>query len=256
TRRIPVETVQGGDQIAAVNIVSDLLASISEDGVRLRSNRAFHQIRQETVQFRSRMGGPRQAAGPKAGGLHSEITSIFLYENVSCQLRSTEDGMFRCINGHCFVDSFFERVARLDLPPCLTLYQGEQVWSVAIHFVGGHEYEHSRGTELAGGFEENKCPISVDAEVGVWVACRPVVRRLRRGVDHESNIAAIFPEYSFDLGAVANIGIEMPVAIPVTLLQALPVPGCGSGIAEKESPHVIVNANDLKTFFRVKVNRS
>src|SRR5262249_408214 len=83
----------------------------------------------------------------------------------------------------------------------------------AIHFVGGHEYEHSRGTQLAGGLEENKCPISVDAEVGVRVARRPVVRRLRGGVDHESNIAAIFPEYSFDFGAVANIGIEMPVAI-------------------------------------------
>lgn len=79
---IEKEFVESADQVGAVNVVSYLFALVSENFVRRSSSRALHQVRKETVQLSTRVIWSGEASPAEAGGFHSEVTAIFLDEDI------------------------------------------------------------------------------------------------------------------------------------------------------------------------------
>src|SRR5579864_911645 len=78
------------NKIEAVDIVTHLLALVAEDAVWLAVNHAFHQVRQETVQFRTGMARPCQATAAEANRFHSEIAPVLLDHDVGRGFAGTE----------------------------------------------------------------------------------------------------------------------------------------------------------------------
>ena len=76
------EFPEGVHQIVAVDVIAHLLAFVAKNPVRLPGDRAFHQVGQETVQFRAGMGRAGEATAAEAHGLHAEIIAIFLHQHI------------------------------------------------------------------------------------------------------------------------------------------------------------------------------
>src|ERR1700731_1037180 len=82
--RLLIKLPEHAHQVIAVDIVPDLLALVSENGIGITRDRAFHQVRKKAMQLRPRMVWTRQTAAPKNAGLHPKIPAIFLYQDIGC----------------------------------------------------------------------------------------------------------------------------------------------------------------------------
>ena len=67
----------------AVDIVADLFALIAEDGVGPASDYTFYQVAEKAVQFGGGMRGAGQAAAAEGGGFESEVTAVFLDQDIA-----------------------------------------------------------------------------------------------------------------------------------------------------------------------------
>ena len=134
------------DQVQRVDIVADLLALITEDGVSGPRQRALDQIRQETMQHGARVARAGQTATAEAGRVHAEVATILLNHGVGGKLRNAEQRVLGLINRQILVDPVLVVwMATFDLPARLELDQRQTVGVVAIHLVGGREDEAGLG---------------------------------------------------------------------------------------------------------------
>ena len=100
---------------------------------------------------------------------------------------------------------------------------------------------------MARRLQQIQCADGVDAEIRVRIARRPVVRRLRRGVDDEGDVLAELAEQVFDRRAVADVEVVMLI-IRDGLDEFLAVGQRGRAVAEKPAAQVIVNAGHPEAF--------
>ena len=57
------------------------------------------------MQLRARMSGPCQTAAPEASRLESEITTVFLNQEIARRFRYAEQAVHRCVDGHGLVNA-------------------------------------------------------------------------------------------------------------------------------------------------------
>src|SRR5439155_24936391 len=93
------------------------------------------QVGKETVQLRPGMRRSSQTTAPETSGRHSEISTIFLNQDIGGDLRSTEKRMFGRVNAHRFRDPLLIFMTGLDFPAGLEFAQRQVIGSVAIDFV-------------------------------------------------------------------------------------------------------------------------
>jgi hypothetical protein len=72
--------------VRAVDVVPDLFALVSEDGVRALLQVTADQIAEKAVELDSGVVRAGEAAAAKAAGGHAEIASVFLHHDVRCEL--------------------------------------------------------------------------------------------------------------------------------------------------------------------------
>src|SRR5438552_6097355 len=96
------------DQIETVDVVAHLFAFVTKNTVRPAAHGADHKIGKKTVQFRPGVRGSGETTATERYRGHSEITSVFLNENVTSNLGRAKKRMLRVIYAHRFSD------ARLD----------------------------------------------------------------------------------------------------------------------------------------------
>src|SRR4029077_9995592 len=75
---------KGFDQIEAVNVVSDLFSFVAENPVRSAAYGTDHPGREKTMQCGPRVGRSGETAATKRNRRHSEISPVFLDENIGC----------------------------------------------------------------------------------------------------------------------------------------------------------------------------
>jgi len=97
------------------------------------------------MQFGPGVRRPGETAATKRNGRHSEISPVFLDENVCCDFRRTEERMLGVIDTHRLRNTGLVFVARLYFPAFLEFAQGQTVRRVAIDFVRRRENERRLG---------------------------------------------------------------------------------------------------------------
>ena len=88
-----------------MNVVADLFALLAKDAVGFAVYRTFHQVGQETVQFRSGMSGTCQAAAAETNGFHTKVLTVLLDEDICGDFAGAEQGMLALIDRQCFIDA-------------------------------------------------------------------------------------------------------------------------------------------------------
>ncbi len=142
------------------------------------------------MQSRAGVVGAGEAATAEADGRHAEVAAVLLDEQVGRGLGDAEQRVRRGIYRHRRVDPAKVAVVRRKLEPVAGLDQRQLIRQVAIHLVRRAEDERGRRRMAARRLEQVQRPVGVDREVGLRIRRGPVVRRLRRGVDHELERAA------------------------------------------------------------------
>ena len=77
------KSIESANNIAAFDLVADLLTFITEDGVGLSRDGHVDEITQETVQLHTAMTSTGQTSAAKNTDAHPKITTIFLCDDVS-----------------------------------------------------------------------------------------------------------------------------------------------------------------------------
>ena len=95
-----------------------------------------------------------------------------------------------------------------ELQPRVQLFQRQPIGRVAVDLVGRSEDEGRLGAVLAGRLEQVEGAVGVDPEVGLGVACRPVVGRLGGGVDDQLDRLAVLGEDAVDAIGVADVEVD------------------------------------------------
>ena len=122
---------------------------------------------------------------------------------------------------------------------------GKPIGRVAVHLVRRREDERHLGRVLARGLEHHERAVRVHGEVHDRIARRPVVRRLRRGVHDEREVAAIRREHLVHRIQVADVRANVRVARAELPLQLLALPRGARLVAEEHAAHVVVDAHDV-----------
>ena len=84
------ELFDGANDIVAVNVVTDLLALVTEDRVVPACEGLLDEIGEETVKFDPGMGRPGKAAAAEYTDVHFEVAAIFLGDEISSSLGSAK----------------------------------------------------------------------------------------------------------------------------------------------------------------------
>ena len=119
-----------------------------------------------------------QAAASKRNSRHSEIAAVFLDENVGSGFGCAKERVLAAIDAHVFGDSGLVLVAGFNFPTFLQLAQWQSIRCIAVHFVGRCEDKWRFGTKVSCGLQQIQGAISINREVGLRFARRPIVRRL------------------------------------------------------------------------------
>ena len=124
------------------------------------------------------------------------------------------------------------------------LDQGQPVWRIAIDLVRAAENKRCLGTLLTSRFKQRECAVGVYGKVDDGITRGPIMRRLCRCMDYDSNVATILLEYILDCSLIANVGSIVPVTRQIGLKRhARPV---RAGVIPKEqSAHIIINSDDI-----------
>ncbi len=233
-------------QVGGVDVVSDLLALVAKDRIRGSGDRTPDQVREKAVQLGARVGGAGEAASAEADRVHAEVASVLLHQNVGRHLARAEQAVRGAIERHALVDAVLGvRVRRLELPAGLLLDQRQRIGGVTVDLVGRREDEGGLGTELPRRLQKHQCALGVDAEIGEWLARRPVVARLCGGVDDQLDLASVSFEQPIDRQAITDV--QRLVGIAGQVPRHLFGLACGrGGRAEEISAHVVVDADDVE----------
>src|SRR5689334_21219708 len=102
--------------------------------------------------------------------------------------------MFRVIDAHGFRNAGFVLVAGLDLVTFFQFAQWQTIWRVAINLVGRTENEWRFWTKSPGDLQQIHCAVGTEREIGLRIARRPIVRRLRCGVPNRADRSVMLLE--------------------------------------------------------------
>ena len=80
------------------------------------------------------------------------------------------------------------------------------------------------------------------------------MRWLGRGVDDRRNGAAVTGEDRVNQRGIANVAVDVPIVLDLDF-EALPAPRGARLVAEKDAPHVVVDADDVEPLGREKAHR-
>lgn len=133
--RIAIKMIERLDKIVAMNVVPYLFTFVPKDSVGIPRHRAFHQIRQETMQLRATMVRPRQASSSKRRRAHGKVSSILLYQHIGGNLRCSEQAMRALIDRHILTNTLSVGMVWVDLPPQFVLDQRQFVRAIPVDFV-------------------------------------------------------------------------------------------------------------------------
>src|SRR6476659_4004335 len=81
----------------------------------------------------------RQATAAETGGLHAEVLTVLLNEDVCGNLAGAEEGVLRLINRHALVDSEVIPVPGFDVVIGVEFHERQTIWRIAIDFVCARE---------------------------------------------------------------------------------------------------------------------
>ncbi len=88
------------DQIEAVNVVADLFSFVAENPIRSAAHGTDHQVREKTMQLGPGVRRSGETAATERNRRHSEISPVFLDENIRCNFRRAEKRMLGVIDTH------------------------------------------------------------------------------------------------------------------------------------------------------------
>ena len=242
-------------EIIRMDVVPDLLSLVAVNRVRTARDRAPHQVRKKTVQFRAGMRGAGKAPSAKDARAHAEIAAILLNHDVGGNFADAKNTVLGLIDAHRFIDSVLApAMLGRKLPTPLHFNERQKVRRVAIDFIGRREDEHGLGRMLARGFEKDERPVRIDGEIGDRFPGCPIVARLGRAMDHKCDLSAIPPEKIIDGGLVSDVDALVAVAWE-RRLQPPRVPVGGSLLAEKVRAHAVVDTDDIESLIVQKGRR-
>ncbi len=243
------------DQVERVDVVAYLLPAITEHGIPAPRHGALDQIREESVHHGARVARAGQTAAAEAGGVHAEVAAVLLDHGVGGELRDAEQRVLGLVDRQILVDPVLVvRMGLVDLPARRQLDQRQTVGVVAVDLVGRGEDEAGPGSELTRRFEQVERAVGVDAEVGVGILRRPVVRRLGRRVHDQLDVGAVLGEQGLDPLAIPDVDLAMGVVRDRRFQVATAPLGRGI-IAEELSSHVVVDPDDMEPLRAEEPNR-
>jgi hypothetical protein len=229
-----------------MDVVAHLLAGIAEDRVGRARHRALHEIGQKAMELRARVLRARQAAAAEAHRGHLEVAPVLLDQQVGRDLRNAEERMRALVDRHLQVDAAEPAMVLGQLEPSGVLDERQRVGPVAIDLVGRGEDEGRVGRMGARGLQQVEGAGGVDGEVRVRLAGRPVVRRLRGGVDDDRRVAGVAGEEPMTPSASRMSKLGRPEA--VDLVDELARHGRRRRLgAEEIRAHVVLDADDVES---------
>ena len=116
-----------------------------------------------------------ETTAPKRYRRHSEISPIFLNQNICGDFGCAKERMFRVIDAHCLGNTSPVLVTGLDFPAFLQFAQRQVVRCVAIDLVRGSKNERSLWRKLSRCLEQIQGAIGVHGEISLRIAHSPVV---------------------------------------------------------------------------------
>src|SRR5262249_61050267 len=119
-----------------------------------------------------------------------------------------EDRVQAGVARHVLADALLVGVAGLDLPAGYPLDQRQRVGPVAVDLVGGAVDHRRVDAVVPDVLQDVEGTGGVDVEVGVGVAHGPVVRRLRRGVHDQGDVAPVTGEDARQRVPVADVHVQ------------------------------------------------
>jgi hypothetical protein len=172
---------EAGD-ILAVDVVTDLLPFVAKDLVFTALEVAFHQIREESVEFDTGMVRARKAAAAQAARWHAEVAPVFLHHYISRNLRGSKEAVLALVNREVLRDAVGE-CGVIVVPAGIEFLESDGVRTVTVNFVGGHVDKRGLGAGPAHGLEQVQGGNGVRVEVVERDGRRTVVARLGGRVD-------------------------------------------------------------------------
>src|SRR5207244_6115461 len=151
-------------------VVSDLFSFVPENSVRSAAYGTDHQVREKPMQFGPGVRRAGETAATKRNGRHSEISPVFLDENIGCNFRRTEERMLGVVDTHRLRNTGLVFVARLYFPAFLEFAQRQTVRRVAIDFVRRGENERRRGRKRSRSFEQLQRAVGGHSKLSLRIA--------------------------------------------------------------------------------------
>ena len=186
-----------------------------------------------------------EAAAAEADRGHVEVPPVLLDEQVGGGLRGAEQRVGRQVDRHRRVDAPVIAVVLRQLQPGRQVLQRQPVGRVAVDLVGRAEDERRVRAMRPGRLEQVQGAVRVDAEVGLRLARRPVVRRLRGGVHDDLDRGCVLGEQALHALGIPDVELvraELGVGPPQLLGD-----GCGRRVrAEECAAHVVLDPDDVE----------
>src|SRR5689334_10060658 len=101
--------------------------------------------------------------------------------------------------------------------------------------------------------EQHERARCIHGEISHGITCSPIMRRLCGSMDYDGNIPVVAGKNLCHRIAIANIRIEMDVALDAALVF-LPMPDRARVCTEEYPPHIIINAGNVKALVSEKAN--
>ena len=196
------------------------------------------------MELRAGVVGAGQAAAAERHRRHVEVAAVLLHEQVGGGLRDAEQRVRRAVDRHRGRDAVVVLVLARQLEPLLVLLERQEVGRVAVDLVGRAEHERRVDRVRARRLEQVERAVGVDAEVGLGLLGRPVVRGLRGGVHDQLDLAGVLGEDARDGVGVADVDLLVHELVRQPLLQHLGHAARRGLLAEEAGAHVVLEADD------------
>jgi hypothetical protein len=142
------------------------------------------------------------------------------------------------INGKILCNSI--SVARIVIfPSRFQLAQRNAIWSVAVHLVRAHKYEHGFWRMPPASLQQIQRPHRIDVKVLKRHLGRQIVTRLCRSVNDKSKVC-VAKQYVYGL-SIANVQRQMTIVLAAGF-EPLTIPSRVPFFAEEYSAHVVVDS--------------